>query len=174
MYRNLLEKEAAKGRDLMDQDLREVDIRAFSHKVTTCIKRINEFIGKLDSVNERMSLEGMDDHEQLILSDSSVIETALDCCGDLECFQQTLYDMLAPPQTSSPLSLPGDRINQIQKQIQQLSLAQHSNVHSSSIKLSTLKILTFSGDKMRWKEFWDAFEATVDNNQNLTDIEILN
>ena len=46
LYRNLLEKEAAKGRDLMDQDLREVDIRAFSHKVNTCIKRINEFIGE--------------------------------------------------------------------------------------------------------------------------------
>ena len=55
LYRNLLEKEAAKGRDLMDQDL---DIRAFSHKITTCIKRINEFIGKLDSVNKRMSVEG--------------------------------------------------------------------------------------------------------------------
>ena len=27
---------------------------------------------------------------------------------------------------------------------------------------------------MRWKEFWDTFEATVDNNQNLTDIEKLN
>ena len=158
----------------MDQDLREVDIRAFSHKVNTCIKRINEFIGKLDGVNERMSLEGMGDHEQLILSDSSVIETALDCCGDLECFQQTLYDMLAPPQTSSPLSLPGDGINQIQNQIQQLSLAQHSNFHSSAIKLPQLEIPTFSGDKMRWKEFWDTFEATVDNNQNLTDIEKLN
>ena len=44
-----------------------------------------------------MSLEGMDDHEQLILSDSSVIVKALDCCGDFECFQQTLYDMFAPP-----------------------------------------------------------------------------
>ena len=85
LYRNLLEKEAAKGRDLMDQDL-TVDIRAFSHKVTTCIKRINEFIGKLDSCDERMSLEGLDDHEQLQLSDSFVIETALDCWGDLECF----------------------------------------------------------------------------------------
>ena len=27
---------------------------------------------------------------------------------------------------------------------------------------------------MRWKEFWDTFEATVDNNQNLTGIEKLN
>ena len=65
----------------MDQDLKEVDIRAFTHKVTSCTKRINEFIGKLDSCDERMSLEGMD--EQLLLSDSFVIETALDCCGDL-------------------------------------------------------------------------------------------
>ena len=94
LYKNLLEKEAAKGRDRMDQDLREVDIRAFSHKVTTCIKMINEFIGKLDSCDERMSLEGMDDYDQFLLSDSFVIETALDCCGDLECFQQTLQDML--------------------------------------------------------------------------------
>ena len=89
----------------MDQDQREVDIRAFSHKVTTCIKSIKEFIGKLDSCDERMSLEGMDDHEQLLLSDSLVIETALDCSGDLECFQKTLQEMLAPPQTSSPYSL---------------------------------------------------------------------
>ena len=118
----------------MDQDLREVDIRAFSHKVTTCIKRINEFIGKLDSCDERMSLEGMDDHEQLLLSDSFVIETALDCSGDLECFQQTLQDMLAPPQTSSPYSLTDDGISQIQNQIQQLSLGQHSNFQSSAIK----------------------------------------
>ena len=82
--------------------------------------------------------------------------------------------MLAPPQTSSSLSLPGDGINQIQNQIQQLSFAQHSNFHSSSIQLPTLEIPTFSGVKMRWKEFWDSFEATVDNNQNLTNIETLN
>ena len=27
---------------------------------------------------------------------------------------------------------------------------------------------------MSWKEFWDTFEATVDHNPNLTDIEKLN
>ena len=98
----------------MDQDLREVDIRAFSHKVTTCIKRINEFIGKLDSCDERMSLEGMDDHEQLLLSDSFVSETALDSCGDLECFQETLQDMLVHPKSSSPYSLTDDVLSYYQ------------------------------------------------------------
>ena len=117
----------------MDQDLREVDIRAFSHKVTNCIKRINDFIGKLDNCNERMSLEAMDDHEQLILSDSSVIEKALDCCGDLECFQDTLHDMLAPPQDFSRHSLTDDGISKLQNQIQQISLGQHLNFHASSI-----------------------------------------
>ena len=121
-----------------------------------------------------MSLEGMDDHEELLLSDSFVIETALDCCGDLECFQQTLQDMLAPPQTSSPYSLTDDGISQIQNKIQQLSLGQHSNFKSSSIKIPQLDIPTFSGDLMRWKEFWDTFEATVDHNPNLSDIEKLN
>ena len=121
-----------------------------------------------------MSLEGMDDHEQLLLSDSSVIETALDCCGDLECFQQTLQDILVPPKTFSPLSRTDEGISQIQNQIQQLSLGQHSNFQSSSNKLPQLEIPAFSGDKMRWKEFWDTFEATVDHNPSLTDIEKLN
>ena len=82
--------------------------------------------------------------------------------------------MLAPPQTSSPCSLTDDGTSQIQNQIEQLSSGQHSNFQSSSIKLSQLEIPTFSGDKMRWKEFRDAFEATVDNNPNLTGIENLN
>ena len=118
----------------MDHELREVDIRAFSHKVTTCIKRINEFIGKLDHCDERMSFEGMDDHEQLTCSDSSVIETALRC-GDLECFQQTLPDMLSPTtQTFSPHSLTDDGITPLQNQIQQLIFGQHSNFQPSNIK----------------------------------------
>ena len=83
----------------------------------------------------------------MILSDSSVIEKALDCCGDLECFQDTLHDMLAPPQTFSLHSLTDDGINQIQNQIQQLSLGQHTNFLSSSIKLPQLEIPTFSGKK---------------------------
>ena len=82
--------------------------------------------------------------------------------------------MLAPPKTSSPCSLTDDGISQIQNQIQQLSLGQHSNFQSSSIKLPQLEIPTFSGDNMRWKEFWDTFEATVYHNPNLTDIENLN
>ena len=89
-------------------------------------------------------------------------------------FSKTLQDMLAPLQTSSLYSLTDDGISQIQNQIQQLSLGQHSNFQSSTIKLPQLEIPTFSGDKMRWKEFWDTFEATVDHNPNLTDIEKLN
>ena len=124
----------------MDQDLREVDIRAFSHKVPTCIKRINEFIGKMDNCNERMALEAMENHEQLILSDNSIIESALDCCGDLECFHQTLQDMLSPPQTFSPHNFHDDGLSQLQNQIQQLSMSQQSNCQASSIKLPQLEI----------------------------------
>ena len=143
-------------------------------KAFQCIKRINEFIGKLDSCNERMSLEAIENHEQLILSDSSVNESALDCCGDLECFQQTVHDMLSPPQTFSPQNLHDDGISQLQSKFQQLSISQQTNCQASSIKLPQLEIPTFGGDKMRWKEFWDTFAATVDNNPNLTNIEKLN
>ena len=98
---------------MLDQGLRELDIRAFSHKVATCIKRINEFIGKLDAIHERISQDGMDAHEQLINSDSSVIETALDCRGDLESFHQSLQDMFTPS-PFSPETLTDEGIGQMQ------------------------------------------------------------
>ena len=59
LYRNLIQKEAISGRNLLDQDIREVNLKAFFHKVETCIKRLNEFTEKLDSTNERMSLENV-------------------------------------------------------------------------------------------------------------------
>ena len=43
LYRNLIEIEVISVRNLLDQDIREVDLKAFSHKVETCINRLNEF-----------------------------------------------------------------------------------------------------------------------------------
>ena len=40
--------------------------------------------------------------------------------------------------------------------------------HYRSVNLPKLEIPFFNGDKLRWSEFWDTFEATVDQNGHLS------
>jgi hypothetical protein len=46
--------------------------------------------------------------------------------------------------------------------------------NSSPVKLPTLDIISFNGDKMQWNEFWDSFESAVHNNKKLSSVEKFN
>ena len=39
--------------------------------------------------------------------------------------------------------------------------------------LTQLDITSFNGDRMKWTEFWDTFETTIDLNDSLSDIDKL-
>ena len=56
------------------------------------------------------------------------------------------------------------------QQTQEVSAIQGS--HQRSVNLQKLEIPYLNGDRLRWSEFWDTFEATVDQN-NLSNIEKL-
>ena len=125
--------------------MRELDLRVLSNKVDTCIKRLNEWVDKLDSTDERMSQEKPDELEQLMAEDSSLMETAFECRGDLENFHKSLEDMSALSQSVSPVNVADEGMNQIQSQLQQLKIRQHH----ASIKLPKLEIPTFNGEKLK-------------------------
>lgn len=128
-----------------------------------------------------MSLENVEDLEQLMTSNSSIIEKAIDCRGELESFLNSLLDVSEPSQMHSSVTVTDERINQMQTQMQQLELGQpQQNFHQyprnvpmpcSSIRLPKLEIQVFNGDKMKWKDIWDTFESTTDQNKVLSDIE---
>ncbi|XP_052764085.1 uncharacterized protein LOC128206006 [Mya arenaria] len=42
------------------------------------------------------------------------------------------------------------------------------------VKLPKLDLCPFNGDKLKWTQFWDAFECTVHDNKNLSKIEKFN
>ena len=60
------------------------------------------------------------------------------------------------------------------QQQQQISIGQLNSSKTASVRLPILEIPTFSGDRLKWTEFWDTFEASVDTNTNISDIEKLN
>ena len=46
--------------------------------------------------------------------------------------------------------------------------------HKSNIKLPTLELMKFDGNLLKWQEFWDSFDTTVNRNPSLEDIDKLN
>ena len=169
LYRNLLDKEIATGKGLLDADVRELDVKVLSNKVETCIKRLNEWVDKLDCIDERISKEKPDELEQLMSEDSDLMELAYGCRGELENFHKSLEDLSTMTHSLSAGAEAYTEMSQIQSHMQQLKISQQH----ASIKLPKLDIPIFNGDKLRWTEFWDTFEATIHQNPTLSDIEKL-
>ena len=56
-YRNLLEKELEKGKNLISEAEREeYEVKIFSKNVRNCLRRFNDFIETLEQTNERLSV----------------------------------------------------------------------------------------------------------------------
>ena len=45
---------------------------------------------------------------------------------------------------------------------------------STTVKLPKIDMVTFSGDKLKWTEFWDSFECAIHQNKKMSDIEKFN
>ena len=52
--------------------------------------------------------------------------------------------------------------------LQQTQRLQNSNV---TVKLPQLDMPTYNGDRLKWTEFWDTFETTIDQNGSLSEVE---
>ena len=55
--------------------------------------------------------------------------------------------------------------------LQQKLKQQKQHDHGCSVKLPELEIPTFDGDILQWREIWDFFHVTVDQNLHLSDVE---
>ena len=45
---------------------------------------------------------------------------------------------------------------------------------ATSVKLPKLDMLTFSGNKLKWSKFWDAFENAAHNKKKMSKVEKFN
>ena len=56
-YRNLLEKELEKGKNLISEaEQEDYEIKIFSKNVRNCLRTLNDFIEKLEQSNEILSV----------------------------------------------------------------------------------------------------------------------
>ena len=190
-FRNLLAKELAKGRSLLQEAEHEASVHM--RDVNNCIKRLNEFITKLEEANEKLSMaidgrDGAEEIEELIREDWDYISTVMDCRDELVDIK--VSEQRSPTDNSSSVTVTEDKFDQViqmttqmqqvilgQQQLQQqqqISIGQLNTSKSASVRLPISEIPSFSGDKLKWTEFWDTFEASVHKNTSISDIEKLN
>ena len=191
-FRNLLAKELAKGKNLLDEDI-DHDSSTYIRDVNNCIKRINDYITKLEEANEKLStaVEGQDGAQEiqtLIREDWDFISAVTDCRDELVDIQKS--EQRSPTDNWSSVTVTENKFDQMiqlisqmqqviigQQQLQQqqqISIGHLNSNKTASVRLPILEIPTFSGDRLKWTEFWDTFEATVDKNSNISNIEKLN
>lgn len=189
-YKNILDRELTTGNSLLAEDKERVDVKDFALKIEACIKRLTNFCDKLEVTNEKISLavagtEGADDMEELLTEDGSFMTSVIDCRDQLVTLGKSLLDEKTPSENSSTVTITEERYNrmeQLQLQMQQLFIdhqtvliqqTQRQQNLNGTVKLPQLDIPTFNGDKMKWTNFWDTFETTIDRNDGLSGIEKL-
>ena len=156
------------------------------------------FIEKLEQANKKLSLgiegqKGAHEIDLLINDDWSYIAEVTICHDELVEIEQYNQVQNSPSERWSSITVSEDRFNQMiqmtalmqqmiigqqqmhqqQQQMSQTEQSSHRNVSSAgnSIRLPKLEIHSFSGEKLKWAEFWDSFEAAVHVNTSLSDVE---
>ena len=159
-------------------------------KADECIKRLTELCDRLEVTNEKISLavagtDGEDEMEELLTEDGAFMQLVIDCWDHLVTLQKSLLDEKAPSENASAITKTDEHytgMEQRKVQMQQMLIdhqtmmiqqTQRQQNSSSTIKLPQLYIPPFNGDRMKWTEFWDTFETTIDLNNSLSDIDKL-
>ena len=140
--------------------------------------------------NEKISLavagtDSEDEMEELLTDDGSFMTLVIDCRDHLVTLQKSLLDVKTPFENASAITIMEDRytrMEQLSVKLQQLLIdhqtmliqqTQRQRNSNGAIKLPQLDIPSFNGDRMKWNEFRDTFETTIDLNDSLSDIEKL-
>ena len=91
--------------------------------VSNCIKRLNEFITKLEETNEKLSIaiegrDGAQEIEELIKEDWNYISTVMDCRDELVDIHNS--DHRLPADNYSSVTVTEDKFDQVIQMISQM------------------------------------------------------
>ena len=113
--------------------------------VSNCIKRLNEFITKVEEANEKLSIaikggDGAQEIEEIIKEDWDYISTVMDCRNELVDIQNS--DQRSPADNSCSVTVTEDMFDQViqmTSQMQQVILGQQQfNTTKNRISWGTL------------------------------------
>ena len=181
-FRNILEKQLKRGKTLLTIEIGSIDQLDQIDEIEDCIQSLNVWTEKVDNACAALSIEARNvdkdqEYEQFIEDDNALATEVIECISELERRRKELY--LSSGKSAEPAL--EEQVVHLQTQLDQLMMerqyrqegSEAQQSHYRSVNLPKLEIPFFNGDKLRWSEFWDTFEATVDQNSHLSNIEKL-
>lgn len=190
-YFNILEKEVHNASLLIQSDLVEEDKNEILSNISICVEKLQTYSAKLESQSEKLTAAvGESDEnfiERTLEEDTQLCDSALNSCSQLNKLEMQLNKMIKQEEAELKEDISEDRKPSMHEEIQkmlekQIELQQElletrvvrPKEQRTPVKLPKLEISCFSGDKLRWLEFWQSFENSVHKNESLSNIDKFN
>lgn len=190
-FRNILDRELKNAKELLCKEVSVFDI-------SECLKGVKKSVLLLKSYSEKLSVnlekmcdcfsESEPEYVDRILDEDCQLNFEVEnVIIELEQVSEKLN--VKPEDSTGAVPTDTDKLTDLQEQMQKVVLTQmqqqqgfmeylerkeKSQHHSTSVKLPKFDLKKFSGNKLDWCEFWDAFECTIHNNTSLSNIERFN
>lgn len=189
-YINILKKETKIAQELLASPGLLTDETEVIIKCNSCIKRLQIYCDKVEMQTDKLA-EAIGDSDdaltsQLVDENQSLCDTALECIMNLKEFKDTV-SITKEKKATEKEKYGFDQIVDLQKQMnsivadqikQQTEILEKQELRekelTTTVKLPKLDMITFSGDKLKWSEFWDSFECAIHRNKKLSEIEKFN
>ena len=187
---NILKKETTVALELLATDVYLVDETELILKIKSCVDRLQLYSDKVENQTEKLADaigdSDTDFTEQLVTENETVCDKAVECISRLKQFEE-IISVKKLEKTEAKEKYGMDQIVELQKQMNDIIVSQMKQQNeflekqevrekelATSVKLPKLDMLTFSGDKLKWSEFWDAFENAVHNKKKMSNVEKFN
>ncbi|XP_061176063.1 uncharacterized protein LOC133185014 [Saccostrea echinata] len=187
-----------KSKAFLSSEAEEEDLTTKLRQVQSSLRRLKDFGAKLEETMKELSiaLEGKVDNESEIekfTEDSEMLFELLsevtEHSEELLLQEKRLEQMDIPYLKTEASNDPRidhmiDLQTRMQEQLLHFKELQIQELHRKEkiykeketpvVKLPKFELPSFNGDKLKWKEFWDSFEASVHKNSRLSNIEKFN
>ena len=136
--------------------------------VDEIVKNINDI--ELHDTNYRTDLIGMRDN--LVKSINELETLDIEITNALEA-TEVEADVVASRTFLRPLHKVLAKVNDIINKDATSTVTAPSQVSSTQVrcKLPKLELPTFNGNPLKWFEFWDQYNASIDSNETISDID---
>ena len=194
-YRTLIEKEISKSEEFITKEFTDEELSVLLHQVESSIMRLIDFSDNLEENVEKWSMavevKDIDPQEKDKFTDVSeklfiFMSEATERMDQLMILERSLQERIATVKSAQKKT--DSRLDQIvllqERMQEQMVRFQEMQLHHSqqqtapqgslSVRLPKLELPSYNGDKIRFKEFWDSFDATINKNSKLSRIEKFN
>ena len=186
--KNALAKEEQEANELLQQELSSINeqqIMKYSLSIGKSILSLETKLTRLEVTNDKLmdayeeesNSEASAEFQSILEQDSEFMDSVIDKVSQLKVLKEEVERKRRELDTNHTQNLE-QRLTQVQEQ---MSLLQSSQTRSEefclqppltgAVKPTQIDIPTYSRDVLKWKEFWDMFEASVHNEKRYVNID---